>query len=121
MEVVAGSAQVLLERMLHHGPKIGGVAFLDQIGAETLCNEEPVIIEQIVKVSRLAFCRGRIRIPYFNHRAGTMDYVAFSPSEVADQLVNDVQNNVTSNHPHLSVFHGRYIESIPFSEEIDHL
>ena len=121
VEVVAGSAQVLLERVLHYGPKISGVAFLDQIGAETLCNEEPVIIEQILRVSRVAFCRGRIRMPYFNHREGTVDYVAFSPSEVADQLVNDVQNNVTSNHPNLSVFHGRYFESISFSEEIDHL
>jgi hypothetical protein len=55
-----------------------------------LCNEDPAIIEQILAISRVAFCRGRIHLPYFEHRVARADILGFSASEMVDRIVNDL-------------------------------
>ncbi len=70
---------------------IPGVAFLDQEGADAICNENPVPVEELTRKYRLAFCRGIIRIPYFHHREAKVDVVMFSATEMADRIANDIR------------------------------
>ena len=51
-----GTAASLLEKVRNQ--KSSAVAFIDQQGADSMCNKDPGIIEQILKISRVAFCRG---------------------------------------------------------------
>jgi len=93
LEVVftKGSAAHLRETLSESNDKKSCVvAFMDQQGADAICNEEPVIIEEIIRQSRVAFCRGPIRIPYFNHRKDKVDVVGFSPIEMAKRVVDDL-------------------------------
>src|SRR5438132_12364204 len=52
-----GNARALLDRIGQDGSSTA-VAFMDQQGADALCNEDPQVIEQILQISRVAFCRG---------------------------------------------------------------
>lgn len=66
------------------------IAFMDQQGADAICNEEPALIEELMRQTRVAFCRGPIRIPYFHHRDARADIVRFSAVEMADKVVEDL-------------------------------
>jgi len=90
LEVVQteNTASALLDKTRAH--KSSAVAFMDQQGADALCNEDPAILEQILKISRVAFCRGPIRLPYFENRPAEVDIVGFSPLEIADRIVTDL-------------------------------
>jgi len=121
VQMVKSSAQTIRETVYRCGAKASGVAFLDQVGADEICNEEPVILEEIVHSSRIAFCRGRIRIPYFNHRDGVADFVAFSPGEIAERLVNDLQKDFSARQNPLPRFYAKYHEALPFYSQVDHL
>lgn len=87
-QLVEGNARTLLET-IDDRPSTG-VAFMDQQGADSLCNEDPAIIEQILAISRVAFCRGRIHLPYFEHRLASADILGFSAAEMVDRIVNDL-------------------------------
>jgi len=90
-EVVGSNARLLRDKLAPLRKKSNVViAFVDQLGADTICNEEPVILSDILESSRVAFCRGPIRLPYFNNRPAQVDLVRFSPLEIADRLVNDL-------------------------------
>lgn len=65
-------------------------AFLDQEQADIMCSEDPVAIEQIMKIARVAFCRGPIRLPYFHKRPSQVDIVSVSASVMADRIVSDL-------------------------------
>jgi hypothetical protein len=68
------------------------VAFMDQQGADALCNEDPAVIAQILTTSRVGFCRGPINLPYFQHRPAYADVLGFSATEMVDKIVNDLGN-----------------------------
>ena len=120
-QMVKCSAKTIRETVHRCGAKSSGVAFLDQVGADEVCNEEPVILEEIMHMSRIAFCRGRIRIPYFNHREGAADFVAFSPGEIAGRLVNDLQKNSSVRQNPLPRFYAKFHAAQPFYLPADHL
>lgn len=92
-----GNASALFEKVRNQ--KSAVVAFIDQQGADAFCNEDPWTIAQILKVSRVAFCRGPIRLPYFENRPAEVDIVGFSPLEIADRIVTDLCDpSVHPNH-----------------------
>jgi hypothetical protein len=107
--LVEGNARSLLEGVGERAST--AVAFMDQQGADTLCNEDPAIIEQILAISRVAFCRGPIHLPYFEHRPGYADILGFSASEIVDRLVNEMGNlsgrGAEAPHCFQAVYHPR--------------
>ena len=66
------------------------VAFLDGTHSERMCNCEPLLVEQISRIARLAFCVGTIRVPYLRSRGIRADLVDFSPVEIASRLADDI-------------------------------
>lgn len=90
-EAVQDNPQQLLQRIRQRKSKApAAVAFLDGPHCEQFCNCEPQIVEQISKMSRLAFCVGSIRIPYLQSRKIRADVVDFSPIEIASRLAEDI-------------------------------
>jgi hypothetical protein len=51
-----------------------------------------MVIEQISQTARLAFCRGLIRLPYFEDRPTRVDIVGFSPIQMAERIAADLCN-----------------------------
>jgi len=104
-----------IQKMVHQSKaQSSAVAFLDQVGADKVCNQEPGILEQIMHTSRIAFCRGRIRVPYFTNRKGVADFVAFSPREIGEQLVKGLQLNLTVKQNPIPRFYAKYHDALPF-------
>jgi hypothetical protein len=90
------------------------VAFLDATGSEEICNGEPQIIEKISLISRLAFCLGSIRVPYFRNRKIHADTVTFSATEIASRLADDIcRLSVLPDGIH-HTFNAHYQEQAPF-------
>ena len=83
MELIEGEADELLHKAkLVSKANRGVVAFMDQQVADMLCSQEPVVIEKVLQLVPIAFCRGPIRIPYFERREGkAVDIIGFSPSQ----------------------------------------
>lgn len=128
MILTANRLQVLMVRSsagdIHHAAmnlprKSYVVAFLDQLGAETICNEEPVIIEEILAHGRLAFCRGPIRAPYFLHREAAADLVRFSPGEIASRLADDIRNNNLPTETSSHTFRPVYENQVSFRTNVE--
>ncbi|MDR1011423.1 MAG: hypothetical protein LBM04_09940 [Opitutaceae bacterium] len=90
-KLIPGVAQKIFDEVKQLPPRRCAVAFLDQLGAETICNGEPIIMEHVLKQARLAFCRGPIRVPYFHHRRVEVDFIGFSPVEVSTRVVSDLR------------------------------
>jgi hypothetical protein len=93
VELIEDQPLEVLKKIRQSAAKSKGknaVAFLDTIHCESVCNCEPQVIEQISRIARLAFCLGRIRIPYLEHRCVPIDIVEHSPAEIASRLVNDI-------------------------------
>jgi hypothetical protein len=91
ISLVDGDARALEKQAGQHAAGRCAVAFIDQLGAEIICNEEPVIIERLLRTARIAFCRGPIRMPYLHNRKASMDIIGFSPVEVAQRVVSDLR------------------------------
>lgn len=91
------------------------VAFLDQLGADTICNEEPVVIEEILHHCRMAFCRGPLRVPYFQHRKAFADLVRFSAQEIAEKIVHDIRDSAIPGEGCVHTFHALYEPQAPFA------
>jgi hypothetical protein len=91
MEVIEGRARALRQRVFaNRKVSLCGVAFLDQLGSDAICNEDPVIVEEIMNRVRIAFCRGPIRLPYFNRRLAKADVIRFSPAEIANRVAEEL-------------------------------
>jgi hypothetical protein len=115
-EVVEGSAARLQHEVLSSRNREAlAIAFMDQQGADTICNEEPVTLEQISNTSRIAFCRGPIRLPYFNHRPLKVDIIRFSAVEIADRIVQDLIHGTTAADGIIHIFEAGYQSQIPLS------
>jgi hypothetical protein len=69
----------------------------------------------------MAFFWGRIRVPYFTHREGVADFVAFSPGEIAERLVNDLQLNSSVRQNPIPRFYAKYHDTLPFYSQADQL
>lgn len=111
---VDGNAATLLAEASTHAPGECAVAFIDQEGADSICNEEPVIIEKLVQTCRVGFCRGPIRLPYFHHREARIDIVRFSATDIATRIAQDLSETLTSNQQVLHTFEATFIPQVSF-------
>ncbi|MBC2603783.1 GntR family transcriptional regulator [Puniceicoccus vermicola] len=118
---IEGSAADLHKAALKQPENSTVVAFLDQLGADTICNEEPVIIEQILQHCRVAFCRGPLRVPYFHHRKAQADLVRFSAREIAEKIVNDIRDNKIPGEGPIHTFKAMYEPQAAFGSNSENL
>lgn len=107
-------AAKLLQSATALRPGTVAVAFFDQEGADTICNEEPVIIEELIKRCRVGFCRGPIRMPYFHHRDARIDIVRFSATEIASRIAIDLRETLGSTQQVLHTFQASYLPQVSF-------
>lgn len=68
-----------------------GVAFLDTLTADRLCNRAPIEMERLSRYARIALCRGPLRAPYLQHHGVQLEVVAFSAVEMAEKIAADIQ------------------------------
>lgn len=95
------------------------IAFLDLPTADYFCNREPLAMEQVSKLARLAFCRGPIRCQYLQSRGVQIEVVAFCPVEVSKKLAQDIQilPDIFPGVRH--TFKARYWEDNTFEPKFD--
>jgi len=105
---VQGSALAIRDAVCKLPQSSTAVAFLDQTGADIICNEEPVIMEEILTRYRGAFCRGPLRVPYFQKREVSVDLVRFSVHEVAGRIVQDIRDGLIPGKGCIHTFRARY-------------
>jgi len=105
-----------LLRRLSRGPAKAPsvVAFIDTTTSEYLCNNEPQVVERISRLSRLAFCLGSIRVPFFETRKIRADVVSFSPTAIASRLADDICRLSVLLDGVQHAFSAHYEEQIPF-------
>lgn len=121
LEMVEGTAIDVHRKLFSTRKKSQfGMAFMDQQGAESICNEEPVILEEIISSFRVAFCRGPIRMPYFNHRPAKADIIRYSAIEIADRVVQDL-TRIHASEGVTHVFQATYQPQVSLSHQIDPL
>lgn len=119
VQLVEPSAEALLRAAQDLPQQDCGVAFLDQLGADTICNENPVEIEKLLEFCRVAFCRGPIHTPYFRHRDAKVDLVRFSPEEAANRIVNDLRDNKIPHPGETPTFHAIYESNLSIMDTYD--
>lgn len=97
VEIIEGTAENFLEKTSAAcSQKKCAIAFMDLQSADSICNSYPQQMETIAKKTKVGFCRGRVRIPYFFQRGVRADVIAFSPSEIAQQLVEDFSHSLVA-------------------------
>lgn len=111
---VENTASGLLREAATHRKGECAVAFIDQEGADTICNEEPVLIEALIGLCRVSFCRGPIRIPYFHKRDARIDIVRFSALDIAARIAADLSETLTSSSQVLHTFDALYMPQVSF-------
>lgn len=119
VELVENKANLIREKVLASQKTSCALAFIDQQGADAICNEEPVIIEELLQAARVAFCRGPIRLPYFAHRPGKVDLVRFSPMEVADRVVDDMVKGVIPAQGLIHTFEAGYEAQVDLNQQAE--
>jgi hypothetical protein len=121
VEFVQPSVGKIYEQLKNIDQGRAGVAFLDQQGAELLCTEEPVILEKILKHSRVALCRGPFRVPYFNHRDAKVDLVSFSAKTIAAKVASELRESMTIGKRVLDTFKPDFHQDVPLRENDQYL
>ncbi|MDF3058474.1 MAG: hypothetical protein K0R17_2689 [Rariglobus sp.] len=111
---VESTAENLRTHVKAHRKGACAVAFIDQEGADTICNEEPVIIEDLIRLCRVAFCRGPIRMPYFHHRDARIDIVRFSATEIATRIASDLSETLGASQKVLHTFQASFMPQVSF-------
>ncbi len=66
------------------------LGFMDFFTADTLCNGYPELIDQIAANTRIAFCRGAVRVPRLVTRRVCVDVVELNPDFLAEAIVTDL-------------------------------
>lgn len=114
LRFVETDAAAILKQVGTHRPGTVAVAFFDQEGADIICNEEPVIIEELISRCRVGFCRGPIRMPYFHHRDARIDIVRFSATEIASRIAADLRETLGATQQVLHTFQAGYLPQVSF-------
>lgn len=110
---VAGTAFAIREAAARLPQESTAIAFLDQSGADMICNEEPVIMEEVLAQYRVAFCRGPLRVPYFQKREVYVDLIRFSVYEIAGRIVQDIRDGLIPGKGCIHTFRAQYEPRVP--------
>lgn len=90
-------------------PASGAVlAFMDFITADALCNGYPELIDRISANTRLAFCRGAVRVPRLVTRRICVDVVELDAAALADGIVADLCDVQNTQEGVRATFHADY-------------
>ncbi len=95
------------------------IAFLEWASADAICNGYPQAMEDLTKMTRVGFCRGRIRIPRFTQEGVRADVVLFDPSAIAERIVQDLTMHVSLPEKVIHSFLASYRPYCNFSDNID--
>ncbi|XHR29827.1 MAG: hypothetical protein ACFUZC_04585 [Chthoniobacteraceae bacterium] len=88
---VAATATALTQHLLETGNGAPSVlAFMDLETADSLCNGHPELIETISEQTRIAFCRGPVRVPRLMTKRICVDVVELNPETLAEGIVKDL-------------------------------
>ncbi|MGE9290007.1 MAG: hypothetical protein ACQKBT_03395 [Puniceicoccales bacterium] len=120
VQFVQATPQELMELALSMPAEKTAVAFLDQLGADEYCNREPVCLEAILKHCRVGFCRGPLRIPYFETRDHKADVIRFSARKTAQRIAEGIRDDVLGKSPD-HTFHAMYEADVPLSRKTGEL
>ncbi|PTY03944.1 hypothetical protein DB346_02770 [Verrucomicrobia bacterium LW23] len=123
VEMAECSAHSIMEKAAFTRRKVPtAVAFVDQQGADSICSEDPVLIEEIIRLAaRVGFCRGPIRLPYFNHRPASVDVVGFRAREVAERVVTDLVRGIDAGNGNIHTFYANYDPQVSFNRQTETL
>lgn len=97
------------------------LAFLEWHGADAVCNGYPQIIAGLSRLTRIGFCRGRIRVPYFAQEGVRADVVLFDPVEVSRRIVEDFAAHFPLPEKVMHTFEATYHAGFDFSDEREYL
>ena len=95
------------------------LGFIDFITADTLCNSYPELIEQISTHTRLAFCRGAVRVPRLVTRRICVDVVDLNPITLADGVVADLCDVQNIQEGQRATFYAEYQPQIIVSSGVE--
>jgi len=108
-DIMPPDVKKVLEHVHRRRDGRSAVAFINLEDAYSICNREPLFIEQAVQAARIAFCRGAPHVPYFEGRPGKVDVVCLPAKERAQRIVEDLcHGKLTQNgvvHRFRAIFH----------------
>ena len=84
------------------------LAFMDFLTADALCNGYPELIDRIAATTRIAFCRGAVRVPRLVTRRICVDVVDLDPVALADGIVADLCDVQSKQEGLRATFHAEY-------------
>ncbi|MEO7934183.1 MAG: hypothetical protein ABIT76_13600 [Chthoniobacterales bacterium] len=108
----------LFKRLERSG--IPALAFIDQEGSDSICNGDPLVLEDLIQRYRVAFCRGILRIPYFHRKDVKVDVVMFSAGEMAACIADDVRRMPIIDHV-IRTFKATYKPQVSLRSSIEAL
>jgi len=91
------------------------IAFTNLDDTYGICNEEPILFEEILHRSLVAFCRGPVRIPYFESRSGKIDIVYVSVQERVQRIVSDLCLGHLNRNGLIHTFRAKYQPEVDLS------
>ena len=92
--------------------KTDALAFVDLSTADKLCNGYPDSIEKIAMHTRLAFCRGPVRIPRLATKRIRVDVVQLDPVSLVRSVVEDLRDPEQTHEGPRHTFAAKYSPQI---------
>ncbi len=84
------------------------LGFMDLATADALCNGHPELIEHISRHTRIAFCRGAVRVPRLVTQRICVDVVDLDPASLAGGVVDDLCDVKNKQEGLRATFHAEY-------------
>ena len=116
------ATEIALSQHLANQAAIPGqtvLGFMDFITADTLCNGYPELIERISTHTRLAFCRGAVRVPRLVTRRICVDVVDLNPVTLADGVVADLCDVQNTQEGLRATFQAEYHPQVIVSSGVE--
>lgn len=95
------------------------IAFLEWPSADAICNGYPQAMEELARITRVGFCRGRIRIPRFSQEGVRADVIIFDPAEISQRMAQDLTLRFPLSEKTRHTFNATYRPDFDFSENLD--
>ncbi len=84
------------------------LGFMDLATADALCNGYPELIDRISRHTRIAFCRGAVRVPRLVTQRTCVDVVDLNPATLAGGVVEDLCDVNNKQEGLRATFHAEY-------------
>jgi len=114
-EITTGNLAQVLKEVRRRPREKTAVAFTSLEEAHALCNEDPISMEALLDTALVAFCRGPLRLPYFQNKPLVVDLVGIPPSLRARRIVEDLCSGEIPQSGVLHTFSAEYHPQIDAS------